>query len=59
MLLGDRKTVFAWYPIRRTVRAWTVEYGDHYKKEGWYWFRRVTVMRTFNGMTAYASENDA
>jgi len=59
MKLGEKKTVFAWLPIKRTVRAWTIEYGSHYTQDGWYWLRRVTVMRTFQGLTAYAQDNDS
>lgn len=51
--LGAMKSVFAWLPVRRRVRA-----GCFFAPRGWYWLRRVTVMWTLAGWVAYADAND-
>ena len=54
-MYGQRKTVFAFFPIARWVHVPNKEIY----RDGSYWWRRVTLMRTiWNGWTAYASDND-
>ena len=48
------KTIFAIIPRRRVVRT---EQG--FKFQGWYWLRKVKIMRTiWNGWTAFGEDND-
>lgn len=48
------KTVFAIFPKRRCIRT-----SRGFEFRGWYWLRRVKVLRTtWNGWTAFGEDND-
>ena len=50
--LGQKKTVFALWPVNRYAR-----HGPFFMADGHYWLERVVLVWTMEGWRAYADEN--
>jgi len=58
--LGERKTVFAWLPIKRWLPPNNSfpERRPYVKANGYWWLRRVVLTATMSGWIAYDDEQN-